>query len=144
MILLKKLRIDKNLSQRNLHELANVPVDRIMKAEVYGVPPTPEQAKRLAEALDFTGDPADLFEQTTMASNDLVITCTFEPQLCDFTISEDGTYLKTDQPADDNGAFNCSACGYTMLDDWFYKDKHTNKIVPDFNYCPNCGRKVIS
>lgn len=27
----------------------------------------------------------------------------------------------------------CYACGYTALDDWW----------DEFNYCPNCGRKVM-
>lgn len=43
----------------------------------------------------------------------------------------------------------CSVCGYEMMtgeDGWFdYERKeHGNRLIPRFNYCPNCGARVVS
>ena len=42
----------------------------------------------------------------------------------------------------------CSFCGYEMMtgeEGWFdYERKeHGNLLIPNFNYCPNCGARVV-
>lgn len=42
----------------------------------------------------------------------------------------------------------CSVCGYEMMtgeEGWFdYEHKeHGNRLIPRFNYCPNCGARVV-
>lgn len=42
----------------------------------------------------------------------------------------------------------CSVCGYEMMtgeEGWFdYERKeHGNRLIPNFNYCPNCGARVV-
>ena len=42
----------------------------------------------------------------------------------------------------------CTACGYEMMtgeEGWFdYERKeHGNRLIPNFNYCPNCGARVV-
>lgn len=42
----------------------------------------------------------------------------------------------------------CSVCGYEMVtgdDGWFdYERKeHGNRLIPLFDYCPNCGARVV-
>lgn len=42
----------------------------------------------------------------------------------------------------------CSSCGYEMVtgdDGWFdYERKeHGNRLIPLFDYCPNCGARVV-
>lgn len=42
----------------------------------------------------------------------------------------------------------CTACGYEMMtgeEGWFdYERKeHDNLLIPNFNYCPNCGARVV-
>ena len=43
----------------------------------------------------------------------------------------------------------CSFCGSEMMtgeEGWFdYERKeHGNRLIPNFNYCPNCGARVVS
>ena len=43
----------------------------------------------------------------------------------------------------------CSVCGYEMVagdDGWFdyEKKEHGNRLIPLFDYCPNCGSRVVS
>ena len=42
----------------------------------------------------------------------------------------------------------CSVCGYEMMtgeEGWFdYERKERgNRLIPNFNYCPNCGARVV-
>lgn len=42
----------------------------------------------------------------------------------------------------------CSVCDYEMMtgeEGWFdYERKeHGNRLIPNFNYCPNCGARVV-
>lgn len=65
MILLEKLRRDAGLSQRKLGRACDPEVDAsyICNAERHGFRLFPTQAQRLADALGYEGDPADLFEE---------------------------------------------------------------------------------
>lgn len=62
MILMKLLRLNKELSQTKLAAFADVPPANIQKAETYGIPIQGEKAERLAKVLGWDGDPNDLFE----------------------------------------------------------------------------------
>ena len=42
----------------------------------------------------------------------------------------------------------CSVCNYEMMtgeEGWFdYEhEEHGNRLIPNFNYCPNCGARVV-
>ena len=42
----------------------------------------------------------------------------------------------------------CSVCGYKMMtgeEGWFdyEREEHSNRLIPNFNYCPNCGARVV-
>ena len=42
----------------------------------------------------------------------------------------------------------CSFCGYEMMageEGWFEleRDEHGNRLIPLFNYCPDCGARVV-
>lgn len=63
MRLLKKLRVNLDMSQRKLGEKAKVDASYICRAEKIGCPMYPVQAVRVAEALGWKGDPAELFEE---------------------------------------------------------------------------------
>lgn len=122
MILMKKLREELGLTQHELYEYAQVPLNHISNAESKGIIPPKKYAERLAWALGWKGDVADLFENV-MITPGTFQTCTYE--------LEDGHVTR-----------GCSKCGYPMSDEWFREDERTHEILPDFNYCPNCGRKV--
>lgn len=64
MILMEKLRRDAGLSQRKLGRACQPEVDPsyISQAERQGLRLYPGQAQRIAAALGYEGDPANLFE----------------------------------------------------------------------------------
>lgn len=42
----------------------------------------------------------------------------------------------------------CSVCGFEMMtgeEGWFdyEREEHGNRIIPNFNYCPSCGARVV-
>ncbi len=59
------LRRDRGLSQRQLGAAAKVNASYICNAERRGLILYPEQARRLAVALNWDGDPSDLFEEVS-------------------------------------------------------------------------------
>lgn len=63
---LEFLRRDRGLSQRQLGAAAKVNASYICNAGKRGLVLYPEQAKRLATALDWGGDPAELFEEVAV------------------------------------------------------------------------------
>ena len=65
---LKLMRISKGLSQRELGKLASVNSSYICNAESRGMTLYPNQAKRIADALGWHGDPMDLFEEVEVAT----------------------------------------------------------------------------
>ena len=66
---LEFMRRSNGWSQRKLGEAAGVSASYICNAESRGMTLYPNQAKRLADALGWRGDPAELFEEVT--ENDL-------------------------------------------------------------------------
>jgi len=60
------LRRDQGFSQRQLGAAAKVNASYICNAERRGLVLYPEQARRLAAALDWDGDPSELFEEVTV------------------------------------------------------------------------------
>lgn len=67
MRLLQKLRTDKNLTQESLGYRARLDKSYISKAENYGNHLGDDQLRRLAEALNWTGDPAALLMEADEA-----------------------------------------------------------------------------
>lgn len=63
MILMKKLRAERGVSQRQLKNMSRVHESDICKAESRGLRLYPAQAARVAEALGWQGDPMELFEE---------------------------------------------------------------------------------
>lgn len=60
---LEFMRRDNGLSQRELGRLSGVNASYICNAERRGMELYPSQAQRLAEALEWRGDPSQLFEE---------------------------------------------------------------------------------
>ena len=60
----KYLRQERGLSQRALGERARVDASYICNAESRGLKLYPSQEERIAEALGWEGDPAELFEES--------------------------------------------------------------------------------
>lgn len=60
---LEFLRRDKEFSQRELGKRAGVNASYICNAERRGMELYPSQAKRLADALGWRGEPSELFEE---------------------------------------------------------------------------------
>lgn len=65
MTRLEFIRRSKGWSQRKLGEAAKVSASYICNAESRGMTLYPNQTKRLADALGWKGDPAELFEEVT-------------------------------------------------------------------------------
>lgn len=63
MILMQKLRQAKGCSQRQLWRLSGIDPHYLSAAERQGMRLYPKQAERIAEALDWKGDPMQLFEE---------------------------------------------------------------------------------
>ncbi|MDM8289306.1 helix-turn-helix transcriptional regulator [Slackia piriformis] len=63
MIVLEKERRARNISQRKLMQLTGVDSSYLSRAERMGMRLYPGQASRVAEALGWDGDPADLFKE---------------------------------------------------------------------------------
>lgn len=63
MIVLERERRARGLSQRKLMLATGVDSSYISRAERMGMRLYPGQASRIAEALGWTGDPADLFKE---------------------------------------------------------------------------------
>ena len=70
--------------------------------------------------------------------------CTYYPTEFLTRFDEHDNEIETNDPSYDCGSFECSACGFEMMFGemgWF--DEET-PYKPHFNYCPNCGAKVVS
>lgn len=60
---LKKLRVNLDMSQRELAAVAKVDASYICRAEKLGCPLYPDQAKRISAALGWSGDSSALIEE---------------------------------------------------------------------------------
>lgn len=69
---LEFLRRDRKLSQRELGKRAGVNASYICNAERRGMELYPSQAQRLAAALDWLGEPSELFEEVRANERDAV------------------------------------------------------------------------
>lgn len=72
-----------------------------------------------------------------------VRTCRYSPSETETWLDDDGTEHDTGEPSDECGTFACSECGYDMMYGdvgWFDLEPPHR---PTFNYCPNCGAKVV-
>lgn len=77
-------------------------------------------------------------------------TCQYQPNVHATWFDDNGEELEDTSLEDTANSENtyCSACGYEMMtgeEGWFdYKrEEHGNRLIPNFNYCPNCGARVV-
>lgn len=104
----------------------------------------------------------ELFEATSVrdsnsysdAFNRLAVlidpTCQYMPCVCVTWVDDNGKEHEEEnleEPGYSENAY-CSVCGYEMMtgeEGWFdYKsEEHGNRLIPNFNYCPNCGARVV-
>lgn len=77
-------------------------------------------------------------------------TCQYLPCVCVTWADDNGEEHEEEnleEPGYSENAY-CSACRYEMMtgeEGWFdYKrEEHGNRLIPNFNYCPNCGARVV-
>ena len=76
--------------------------------------------------------------------------CEYLPDIYATWFNNDDEELEDEHLADPDecDSASCSICGYTMITGeigWFneIKEKHGNRLIPRFNYCPNCGSRVV-
>lgn len=77
-------------------------------------------------------------------------TCKYLPVTCAVWFDDnDEEHVDKHLEAFENaGTAFCSCCGYIVMtgeEGWFdYERKeHGNLLIPNFNYCPNCGARVV-
>lgn len=77
-------------------------------------------------------------------------TCKYLPCVCVTWVDdndEEHEEENLEEPGYSENAY-CSVCGFEMMtgeECWFdYERKeHGNRLIPNFNYCPNCGARVV-
>ena len=77
-------------------------------------------------------------------------TCQYLPCVCVTWVDDNGEEHEEKNLEEfgySEGAY-CSVCGYEMMtgeEGWFdYKrEEHGNRLIPNFNYCPNCDARVV-
>ena len=77
-------------------------------------------------------------------------TCKYLPCVCVTWVDdndEEHEEENLEEPGHSENAY-CSICNYEMMtgeEGWFdYKrEEHGNRLIPNFNYCPNCGARVV-
>lgn len=67
MVLLKKLRLDNDVTQRSLWLKTGIDPSLISKAERYGMRMNDKHSRAIADALGWDGDPAELFKEVPHA-----------------------------------------------------------------------------
>lgn len=101
----------------------------------------------LLNCIGITYDYANLFNRLA----DLIdSTCKYLPCVCVTWVDdndEEHEEENLEEPGYSENAY-CSVCGYEMMsgeEGWFdYERKeHGNLLIPNFNYCPNCGARVV-
>lgn len=71
-------------------------------------------------------------------------TCRYVTEITDTRFDENGEEIETGDPADNCDCFECSECGFPMMygdDGWFEMEP---PYKARFNFCPNCGARVMS
>ena len=89
-------------------------------------------------------------ETLTRLANLIDPTCKYLPCVCATWFDDDDEeHEDTSLEALENSEnAYCAVCGYEMMtgeEGWFdYERKeHGNRLIPRFNYCPNCGARVV-
>ena len=108
---------------------------------------TDEVYVALLNCIGITYDYANLFNRLA----DLIDpTCQYLPYVCaTWFDNDDEEHEDTSLEALGNSEnAYCSVCDYEMMtgeEGWFdYEHKeHGNRLIPRFNYCPNCGARVV-
>ena len=77
-------------------------------------------------------------------------TCEYLPVTCAvwFDGNDEERADKRLEAFDNAGTAFCSCCGYIVMtgeEGWFdyEREEHGNRLIPNFNYCPNCGARVV-
>lgn len=76
-------------------------------------------------------------------------TCEYLPDSLQVAFDENDEEIETGEADSDGCDYSCSSCGFTMLGGeigWFDETEGEYggwKYAPRFNYCPNCGAKVV-
>lgn len=108
---------------------------------------TDEVYVAILNCIGITYDYANLFSRLA----DLIDpTCKYPPCVCITWVDDNGEEHEEEnleEPGYSENAY-CSVCGYEMMtgeEGWFdYKrEEHGNRLIPNFNYCPNCGARVV-
>lgn len=108
---------------------------------------TDEVYVALLNCIGITYDYANLFNRL---ANLIDPTCEYLPNV-HATWFDDADEEHEDTSLEDLGRSEnayCSVCSYEMMtgeEGWFdYERKeHGNRLIPRFNYCPNCGARVV-
>lgn len=77
-------------------------------------------------------------------------TCKYLPCVCATWVNdsdEEHEEENLEEPGYSENAY-CSICNYKMMtgeEGWFdyEREEHGNRLIPNFNYCPNCGARVV-
>lgn len=92
-------------------------------------------------------EPEDVYE---LLADLIDSTCEYLPVTCAVWFDDnDEEHVDKHLEAFENaGTAFCSCCGYIVMtgeEGWFdYKrEEHGNRLIPNFNYCPNCGARVV-
>ena len=91
------------------------------------------------------------YDETLTRLADLIDpTCQYLPCVCVTWVDDNGEEHEEENLEEFGYSENayCSACRYEMMtgeEGWFdYERKeHGNLLIPNFNYCPNCGARVV-
>lgn len=77
-------------------------------------------------------------------------TCKYLPVTCAVWFDDnDEEHVDKHLEAFENaGTAFCSCCGYIVMtgeEGWFdyEREEHGNRLIPNFNYCPNCSARVV-
>ena len=72
--------------------------------------------------------------------------CRYLPEFRFWYENKSGEEVETELAHEENPGYDCDVCGYAMLPEWFEEEETVPGgwyYTPRFNYCPNCGAKVV-
>lgn len=101
----------------------------------------------IADPVNTFREPEDVYE---LLADLIDPTCQYLPCVCAswFDDSDEEHEDTSLEVLGNSENAHCSVCDYEMMtgeEGWFdYERKeHGNRLIPRFNYCPNCGARVV-